>query len=103
MAAATVTTTEYGYSVTGGTDATKITSGRLWVTGLAFVGDDDDDTITLTTSVAGNNTTVSVYKYKANGNDDDARYVSFGEKGVPMTDLTVTLDDTGSFLYVFVR
>lgn len=109
MAAATVTTTEYGYSVTGGTDATTINTGKLWVKALAFSGDDDDDTATLTTSIDTGTTAaaklISCYKFKSNANDDDSSmsYAYFGKKGVPMTNLAVTLNDTGSYLYVFIR
>jgi len=103
MAAADVTKTEYGFMVTGGTTATTINTGTLRVKALAFSGDDDDDTALLTTLK--NETAVSCYKFKSMGNDDDSSlsYAYFGENGVPMTGLAVTLDDTGSFLYVFIN
>lgn len=102
MADATITNTEYGYEVTGGTTTTTINSGTLWVKALGFVGNDATDTITLTTLVAG--AAKSCYKFKAVTDDDASMsYVYFGEKGVPMTGLAVTLNDTSNFLYVFIR
>lgn len=102
MADATIKNTEYGYEVTGGTGATTINTGTLRVKAFGFVGNDATDTITLTTIV--NGTATSCYKFKA-ATDDDASmsYVYFGEKGVSMTGLAVTLNDTSNFLYVFVR
>ena len=102
MAAADITKTEYGFMATGGTTATTINSGTLRVKALAYAGDDNDDVATLTTTRAGS--TVSCYKFKAVTDDDSSyQYVYFGESGVPMTGLAVTLDDTGSFLYVFIN
>jgi len=103
MAAATVTPTEYGYQVTGDTGVVTISAGRLWVTMLAHSGDDHTDTAALTTLE--NGTAVSCYKFKSYNNDDDSSmsYAYFGEKGVPMTGLAVTLSDSGSYLYVFIR
>jgi len=102
MGLATVTNTEYGYMVTGDTDATTVNTGRLWVKALAAVLDDNDDTIALTTLV--NSVATSCFKFKANNNDDDAgmEYVYFGEKGIPMTGLAATLNDTGNILYVYL-
>lgn len=103
MATATVTATEYGFMVTGGVDATTINSGKLLITGIGFSGDDDDDTAALTT-VRGTSV-VSCMKFKTNGNDDDAgmSYISFGNVGIPMTGLAVTLNDTGNVLYVYIK
>jgi len=103
MPAATVTPTEYGYEITGDTGATTINAGTLRVKALAFAGDNNNDTCALTTVVAG--TAVSCYKFKVNSSDNDppASYVYFGEKGVPMTGLTATLNDADNILYVFIR
>ena len=102
MAAADVKNTEYGYEVTGGVSATTINAGTLRVKAFGFVGNDATDTIALTTIV--NGAAVSCYKYKAVTDDDASMsYVYFGEKGVSMTGLAVTLNDTSNFLYVFVR
>jgi hypothetical protein len=102
MGAATVTSTEYGYTVSGDTGAATVSTGRIWVKAMAAALDDDDDTAVLTTNVAGTDT--SVFKFKANGNDDDAgmEYVYFGEKGIPMSGLKVTLNDAQSVLYIYL-
>jgi len=102
MPGATVTNTEYGYEVTGGTTATTINSGTLRVRAFGFVGNDATDTIALTTLV--NGAAVSCYKFKAVTDDDASMsYVYFGKEGIPMTGLAVTLNDTSNFLYVFIR
>jgi len=99
---ATVTNTEYGYMVTGSATATTINAGTLRVKALAFAGDDATDTAALTTLNAG--AAVSCYKFKALTDDDSSyQYAYFGENGVPMTGLAVTLSDTGNYLYVFVK
>lgn len=102
MAVATVTATEYGYSITGGVDATAVGSGTLRVKAMAFSGALDDSVCTLTSKVAGAD--VSCYKFKSNLTDLDssATHVWFGENGIPLTGLKVTLGATGSHLYIFL-
>jgi len=103
MAVATVTDTEYGYSITGGVTATTINSGKMWVKALAFAGDDATDTAVLTTIEPGAGAVTSCYKFKATTDDDASyQYAYFGEEGVPMTGLAVTLNDTGNYLYVYL-
>ena len=103
MAAATVTEMPFGYSVTGGTDATTIKAGLMRVKALAFSASADDATAALT-STPGSGAVISSYKFKANLNDLDSatEHVWFGETGVPFKDLAVTLSTTTSHLYVFV-
>ena len=102
MAAATVTKTEYGFMVTGDTGVVTVNSGTLRVKALAHAGDDATDTAALTT--VKNGADVSCYKFKALTDDDSSyQYVYFGENGVPMTGLAVTLSDSGSYLYVFIN
>jgi len=88
--------------VTGGTSATTINSGRLRVKGISAVFDNDNDTASFTTLE--NGTAVSCLKFKANGNDDDAgmMHVYFGEKGIPVTGLAVTLNDADNIIYIFL-
>ena len=79
-----------------------VDSGRLWVKALAFSAA-DNATATLTTLVG--STATSCYKFKINSNDADASMfpVYFGEKGVPMTGLAVTLENDEDILYIFIK
>ena len=102
MGAATVTKTEYGFMVTGDTGAVTVNSGTLRVKALAYAGDDNDDVATLTTLK--DETAVSCYKFKAMTDDDSSyQYAYFGENGVPMTGLAVTINDSGSYVYIFIN
>ena len=108
MADATVTKTEYGFSVTGGTTATKIASGKLWVKAMGFAGNAANATATLTSLP--NDTTgtaISCGKFRvASGDSSDldvgANRIYFGDKGVPFNNLSVTLGNTDSILYVYL-
>lgn len=102
MGLATVTNTEYGYMVTGDTDATTVNTGRLWVKALAFAGNADDATCAITNDIAG--TATSCIKFKINGWDLDCanNFVFFGDKGRPFTKMIVTLGHADDRLYVFL-
>ncbi len=106
MAAATITKTEYGFSVTGGTDATTVYTGKMWVKGIGFAGNADNATAALT-SVPTNDpaATTSCMKFKTNGNDLDtpANYLYFGDNGIPLNNLGVTLSATTDVLYVYLK
>lgn len=107
MAAATVTKTEWGFEVSGGTDATLISDDKLWVKELAFAGAAATATAVLTTKMSdGLNTPISCAKFKAaSGSELDVskERIFFGDRGVPMTGLTVTLGATGDILYVYLK
>lgn len=104
MAAATVTNTEYGYSVTGGTDATTIASGKIWVKAILFMGNADNATAALTTKPTGNSTTVAFVKFKTNANDLDPQFIAyFGDNGIPVNDLAVTLSNASDLLLVILK
>jgi len=103
MAAATATKTEYGYSVTGGVDATTIHAGRARVKALAFMGNANDATCALTTIPGDGSTAVAFMKFKTQANDlDPAPYVFFGDNGIPVKDLAVTLSNTSDLLLVIL-
>ena len=104
MAAATVTETEYGFMVTGGTTATTINSGTLRVRALAFAGNADNATCVLTSLVGAAATATSCFKFKTNANDLDCgeSNVYFGEKGVCFTGLALTLSNAADILYVYL-
>lgn len=101
MAAPTISTTEYGYSITGGTDATSINSGKLWVKCIALAGNADDATAVFTSGFP----LVSCLKLKCRTGDLDAASDSifFGDQGVPFNNLTVTLGNTGDIVYIYLK
>ena len=102
MAVATVTQTAYGYSVTGGTDETVVNAGKLRIKAIAFSGNSATNTCVLTTTEAG--AAVSFYKWAAiTANHAAENHVYFGESGVEANNLKVTLNNTGSYLYIFLR
>lgn len=109
MAAADKTRTEWGVVMGGtGTDATAVDAGRIWVKAMAFAGNADNATCTCTTSIDTGTTAatklISVIKFKTNASDLDAPhgYVFFGERGIPMTNLTVTLSHADDRLYIYL-
>ena len=105
MAAATVTTTEYGYSITGGTDATTINSGKIYVKAMGFAGNADNATAALTSLVG--ITATTCFKFKSNDtnelNSASGNFVFFGDNGVPFTGLAVTLSKAGDVLYIYLK
>ena len=106
MPAATVTKTEYGFSVTGGTAATTINADKLWVKRLAFAGSAIDKLATLTSDPYPG-AAISCGKFKvADGTSGDldvaTNSIYFGDRGVPFNNLTVTMDSTTSILYVYL-
>ena len=109
MAAMDFTRTEWGIVAGGtGTDATSVDSGTLRVKAMAFAGNADNATCTCTTSIKTGTTAaaklISCIKFKTNGNDLDAagNKIYFGEKGVPMTNLTVTMSHADDRLYIYL-
>ena len=112
MAAADFTRTEWGIVVGGtGTDATSVDSGRLRVKAMAFAGNATTATATCTTSIDTGTTAalklIDVIKFKcfdAGGGSLNAsgNYVFFGEQGIPMTNLTVTLSHANDRLYIYL-
>lgn len=106
MAAATVTKTEFGYIVSGDTGEATVNTGRIRVKVMAFAGNADNATCTCTSFSAYGAvpTETSCVKFKTNGTDLDAPhgYIYFGEKGIPLTSLKVTLSHASDVLYIFV-
>jgi hypothetical protein len=109
MAAADYSRTEWGIVVGGtGTDATAVATETLRVKAMAFAGNADNATCTCTTSINTGTTAaaklISCIKFKTNANDLDAgaNKMFFGDKGVPMTNLTVTLSHADDRLYIYV-
>ena len=109
MAATDKTRTEWGIVMGGtGTDATVVDSGRLRVKAMAFAGNADNATCTCTTSITDATTAaarlISCAKFKTNATDLDmaGNFVYFGEVGVPMSNLTVTLSHADDRLYIYL-
>jgi len=103
---ATVTKTEYGFSITGGDIATVIDSGKIWVKSMAFAGNATNATCVLTSNVNGTATTCFKFKcYDAGGGSLNAagNFVYFGEVGAPFTNLTLTPSATTDILYIFLK
>jgi len=102
MAAATVTATEWGYEVTGGTDATVINAKKMWVNTIAFSGNATTSTATLTSSTTAGQ--ISCMKFTATqaANNMGNSQLSLGKPGCPFTNLTVTLSATSDILYVYL-
>ena len=108
MAAATITQTDWGYSVTGGTDATLITKEKLYVKRIAFSGNADNATALLTTYARKNSEgAISAGKFKSSDtgelNSAMGNEMFFGDKGVPMPGLTITLSNTSDHIYIFTK
>jgi len=94
MAAATVTSTSYGYHVTGGTDATTVSTQKVKVKNFLFVPDDDDDTVAIT-DYAGNAVLTTV-----GPNADEVKEIPFS--GI-LDGIKVTLNDDGNVLLIMVE
>ena len=112
MAAADKTRTEWGI-VVGGTDtgATSVDAGRIWVKAMAFAGNATNATCTCTTSIDTGTTAalklISCIKFKcfdAGGGSLNAagNYVFFGDRGIPMSNLTVILSHADDRLYIYL-
>jgi hypothetical protein len=106
MAAMDKTQMPWGWKCGGtGTDATEVFSHKARIKALAFAGNADNATCAITTK---NHSDMAVYtdtiKFKTNGNDLDAagNYVFFGEQGIPVHGMTVTLSHADDRLYVYL-
>jgi hypothetical protein len=93
-AAATITTTEYGYSCTGGTDATSVTTTDAIVKTIVFFPNTSTDKAVITTGSAN----VS-FATMTNGNE----VITFGDNGVRMSNIKVTLTASTDILVIATR
>ena len=103
MAAATVSDTEYGYYVTGGTDATTIYTGKKYIRTIFFTPASTADTATLTSNKGGKNTAVNCMEFKSAGTAGVPQFAWHLDDGVPYDNLAVTLSNASGHLYVIVR
>jgi hypothetical protein len=87
-AAATVTETEYGYSVTGGTSETRIAAGRIRVRVIAYTATTANNVAAFRSGA----TSGSYWYMKAEAaSAADRCYIYFGDNGVVFDELSVTL------------
>lgn len=93
-AAATSTTTEYGWSVTGDTGAVTVTTGDAIVKNLIFFPNTSTDKAVITTGSAN----VS-FATMSNLNP----VISFGDNGVRMSNIKVTLTAGTDILVIATR
>jgi len=100
MAAATVTHTEWGYLVTGDTGAVTVSTGRLRIKAIGFSGNADNATAALT-GLKGT-TATSLIKFKTNADDLNTQVAYFGENGIPVTGLAVTLSNAADEVYIYL-
>lgn len=103
MAAATVTQTEWGYYVTGGTDATTVYTGRRYIRSVVFSAGTTNDTATLTTTknISGAVTNFLVMASPGVANQVECPWHL--DDGVPADSMAVTLSNTGGKLFIYVR
>lgn len=96
---ATVTATEYGYSITGGTAATSINSGKkVRVRVIAFTAANGDDVATFTsgaTDVVALNIKPVASMYNA------TTYVYFGSEGTVFDNLEVTMTTASDVVNIY--
>ena len=103
MAAATVTQERWGYSISGDTGAATVGGGgTLKIKTVTFSGNADNATGLLTSGAGGRTTTT--LKFKTNGNDLDmgGHAVTFGDKGVEMENVIVTLSNASDHMCIFL-
>jgi hypothetical protein len=98
-AVATVTATEYGYEITGGTSATVINAGTLYVRQIAFSANSIGDTAAVTSGASN----LSCMNFKAVTATDSANNKMFFTEKTPFANLSVTLSATTDILYVYLQ
>ena len=92
---ATVTNSEWGAEITGGTSATLIYNGTMYVKGIGLVPVAANDTAVFTSG-----SSVSCLKIVA-PIVNDTKVVSFGYPGIALTNLTVTLLNASDIVYIY--
>jgi len=94
MAVATVTTKGWGYSVTGGSDATTVNAGNVQIAGLVCTGSASAGTVTVADAAG---TTLAKVTFVETLVEDVNMYDMRAEG------LAVTLSATGSICNIIVR
>ena len=98
-ATATVTNTNYGYEVTGGTDATLVISGYAFIQGIVlYPGGAATDTASFTSQSVSGSSDVSCLNL-----NQYCPFVSWAFPGVQFTNLKVTLTSSSDIVYIYVN
>lgn len=104
MAAATVTSTEWGYYVTGGTDATSVwTDGRKSVRAVVFCAATTNDTMTLTTTKNVTGTATNFLVMASPGAANQVECPWHLDNGVPADNMAITLSNAGGKAFIILR
>ena len=97
-AKATVTETEYGYSITGGTDETLVYEGLIRIKTISYIGVTAANTVALRSGAVSGTT----WYMKAVATSDVAgSYIYFGEYGALFNYLSVKLADAKDVVMIF--
>lgn len=100
MAAATITKTEWGFEITGGTSATLVQAGKIWISAVALSANAAGDTVVATSGSLNNQ--ISCFQMKAvNPADVNSSYIAL--YGTPFDNVTVTLSATSVILYIYLK
>jgi len=97
-AAATVSTTEYGYTVTGGTDETLVKAGRIRVKMITYTGLTANNTVRIR---SGATSGASWYMKAVATSDAPGAVIYFGDNGVFFDELSITLTDAKDVVVIY--
>ena len=97
-AQATVTTTEYGYSVTGGTDETLVKAGRIRIRMISYTALTANNTARFRSGAVSG---AAWYMKAATVSDAPKCFMYFGENGVVFDELSVTLSQAQDVVMIY--
>jgi len=97
-AAATVTETEYGYSITGGTDETLVKADLIRIKMIAYTGLTAANTVRLRSGAVSG---TSWYMKAVATSDAAGSYIYFGEYGALFSCLSVTLTSAQDVVQIY--
>ena len=97
-AAATVTATEYGYSITGGTDETLVVTGLVRIKMITYTALTANNVLTLR---SGATSGTRWYMKAAATSNAPGTYIYFGEYGALFSDLSVKLAEAQDVVMIF--
>jgi hypothetical protein len=92
---ATITNTEYGSEITGGTSQTVVYNQTMYVKGIGYVPSAANNTVTFTSGA-----NVSCLKIVA-PTVNDTKTIYFGDSGITLSNLSVTLNTTTDIVYIY--
>jgi len=97
-APATVTETEWGYTITGGTDATAVSTETIYIKSIGFTPAANTDDVLIYNNTSG----VSFYQFKFSVTAYQP-FMYFGEGGVKLTKPMVKLTSASDILYIYTK